>query len=257
MIREIQRLQRKTEHLEEENDSLEEKNGWIEKIMSSLVSDGSGTEIISRLKHGQSHESIASWLGRPLVGTAQSLSPTTEKNISQAIEQYHRNLVDNHDPRYWTNVTTDPVLIQHLITLYLTWIHPVHMLFDEAHFLESFRNCVDVYCSSALVSVMCAMSCCLLHNTWDNDEGTRGAIDSLRNQFMDETRAQLKDAKPSKLTNIQTYAILFLVELASGRALIATSHLRLATESLVARQTTEQSRESEEVAAWGILTLHT
>ena len=54
----------------------------------------------------------------------------------------------------------------------------------------------------------------------------------------------MKDANFEKMTSIQTYAIMFLVELGSGHGLIASSHLRLASEA-------------EEVTAWGILTLHT
>lgn len=260
MIREIQRLQRKNEHLEEEKDSLGEKNSWIEKIIASLKDDGQGNEIIGKIKRGESHRAIAEWLGRPLVGSGTSteaLSPTTDFQIGQAIEQYHRNLVENHDPRFWTNVSTEAELIEHLIKLYFTWIHPVHMLFDEAHFMSSFKDCADVYCSSALVNIICAMSCHLLHDTGNDDEQTKSGIQSLQTQFTNETKSLMKHADCTKMTSIQTYAIMFLVELGSGHGLIASSHLRLAVESLIAKQTSEQSSEAEEVAAWGILTLHT
>lgn len=265
MIREIQRLQRKTEHLEEEKDELGEKNEWIEQIMCSLKNDGQDNDIINRLKRGESHKRIAEWLGRPLVGggggggegSAQALSPTTERNISVAIEHYHRELVDNQDPRFWTSVTKDAALIEHLINLYLTWIHPVHMLFDENHFMESFRACADIYCSPSLVNVICAMSCHLLHGLWADDDQTNSGIDALCNSFLMEAQALMKTADITKMTVIQTYAIMFLVELGSGHGLKAASHLRLAAESLIAKQSSEQSLESEEVSAWGILTLHT
>ncbi len=256
MVREIQRLQRKNQHLEEEKDSLGEKNNRIEKIMLSLENDGQGTEIIDRLKRGESHRTIAEWLGRPLVGSKTlDLSPTTEYQISQAIEQYHENLVNNHDPRYWTNVSPKAELIEHLIKLYFTWIHPVHMMLDEERFLSSFKECSDVYCSSALVNIICAMACHLLHDTWDDDEQTKSGIESLRTQFINESRSLIKDAPFAKMTSIQTYAIMFLVEVGSGHGLIASSHLRLAVESLSGKQTAEQSSEAEEVTAWGILTL--
>lgn len=258
MVREIQRLQRKNEYLEEEKDSLGEKNSWIEKIIHSLKDDGQGTEIISRLKRGETHKAIAEWLGRPLIGSEnQALSPRTEYQISQAIELYHRTLVENQDPRYWTNVSAEAELIVHLIKLYFTWIHPVHMLFDEEHFIESFKNCSDVYCSAALVNVICAMSCHLLHDTQDDDERTKAGIQCLRTQFINESQSLMKYADHRKMTSIQTYAIMFLVELGSGHGLIASSHLRLAVESLTAKQTSEQSSEAEEVAAWGVLTLYT
>ena len=258
MLREIRRLQRKNEHLEEEKDSLGEKNSWIEQIILSIKDDGQGIEIINRLKRGESHKSIAEWLGRPLVGPeTQAVSPTTEHQLSQAIENYHRDLVDNRDPRYWTHVSTSAELIEHLIKLYLTWIHPAHMLFDQEQFMRSFKDCADTYCSSALVNVICAMACHLLHDARDDDEQTKLAIESLRTQFVNESQSLMKHADFDKMTSIQTYAVMFLVELGSGHGLIGSSHLRLAVESLIAKQTSEQSFEAEEVTAWGILTLHT
>ena len=257
MIREIQRLQRKNEYLEEENDSLGEKNEWIELIVNSLKRDAQGAEIIRRLKRGESYQIIAEWLGRPLTPNTQALSPASEVQLSRAIERYHNDLVENHDPRFWTNVTSDTVLIEHLIALYLTWIHPSHMLFDETHFMESFHACSDTYCSSPLVNAICAMSCHFLHGVWENDEDRKTGIESLGAQFMDEAKAMMTSPEYTKMTVIQTYAIMFLVELGSGHGLLASSHLRLATESLVAKKNREQSSESSEVASWGLLTLHT
>ncbi len=259
MIREIQRLQHKNEHLEEEKDTLGEKNNCVEQIMHSLKDDGQSNEIVNRLKRGESHQSIAEWLGRPLVGKGftEAMSPTTEHQISEAIERYHKRLIDNHDPCFWTNVTQDGELIEHLITLYLTWIHPVHMLFDETRFRTSFTNCTDVYCAPCLVSAICAMSCHLLHTIDTDHDGMKAAIDSLRGRFMDETRSLLKSADVGKMTTVQTYAVLFLAEFGSGQGLKGASHLRLATELLVDKQNAEQSAEAESVSAWGVLTLNT
>ena len=258
MIREIQRLQRKNEHLEEEKDSLGEKNSWIEKIMHSLQNDTQGTDIIGKLKRGESHKDIAEWLGRPMAESEkQALSPTVQRQISQAVEQYHRNLIETHDPQFWTNVSTEPELIDHLIKLYLTWIHPVHMLFDQDHFMTSFKDCTDSYCAPALVNIICAMSCHLLHDTRDDDEQTKSGIEFLRKQFINEAQSLMEHADMEKMTSIQTYAIMFLVELGSGHGLIGSSHLRLAVEKLIAKKTSEQTSEAEEVTAWGILTLHT
>ena len=257
MVREIQRLQRKTDHLEEENSNLEEKNEWTEAIMNSLKHDSQGSEIIRRLKRGETHQGIAEWLGRPIVPNTEALSPVSEFQFSAAIERYHRGLVENHDPRYWTNVTDDPILIEHLVALYLTWVHPAHMLFDEVHFMEAFKACSDTYCSPPLVNAICAMSCHLLYGVWENEPDSGSGMESLGNQFLAETKALMTTLECTKMTVIQTYGILFLVELGSGHGLKATSHLRLATESLVAKNNPEQSSESSEVASWGLLTLHT
>lgn len=81
---------------------------------------------------------------------------------------------------------------------------------------------------------------------------------SLRDQFMDETKFWMqKDLVYDKMTTIQTYAIMFLVELGCGKGLLASSHLRLAVENLLAKQKAEQSSEAEEITTFGIVTLHT
>lgn len=256
MVREIRRLQIRTETLEEENDTLGEHNHHIEQIISSLKVNGQRTEIINRLKRGESHQAIAEWLGQLPPG-GSGLSPTTTREYDTRIEQYHRNLVENQDPRFWTDVTQDAVLIEHLIELYLTWLHPTNMLFDEQRFMKSFRDCKDIYCSSSMVSAICAASCHLLHNTWSDGEKIHDAISLLRNRFLDEAKALIKDATISKMTTMQTYAIMSFVELGSGHGLVGGSHLRLATETLFANRLPDQREESEEIAAWGILTLHT
>ena len=104
MIQEIRRLQRENEDLETQRDSLEEENAWVEQIMGSLKDDGLYVEIINRLKRGESHQVIAEWLGRPLV-SEHELSPDFSSRLNIAINKYHRDLVDNEDPRYWTSVT--------------------------------------------------------------------------------------------------------------------------------------------------------
>ena len=253
-------MQRKTEHLEEERNTLGEKNSWIERILRSLEKDGQAVDIINRLKRGESHRQIAEWLGRPLVpprtGGSQSLSPTTERNITEAIAQYHGDLVEHRDPRYWTNVTSEAPLIEHLVNLYFTWIHPVHMLLDQGHFMSSFKACSDTYCSSALVNVICAMACSLVHDeSCEDDELTNAGIVNIKEKFLNETRALMRNTDHDKMTAIQTYAIMFLVDLGCGNGLMASSHLRLAAETLLSKSGSEQSSESEELAAWGILTL--
>ena len=255
MIQEIRRLRQENEDLEEQNDGLVAEKSWIEKIISSLRDDGQCVEILYRLKRGQSPQGIAEWLGRPLMHGIQ-LSPTSEIDLRDAIERYHKNFVEQKDPRYWTSVITDVALIEHLLSLYLRWVHPVHMLFDETQFMSSLRDCADVYCSASLVNGVCAMSCHLLHDILNDGDKTRQIIATLRSRFMDEAIVLLKGVDSTKITSIQTYAIMFLVEVSAGNGLMASSHLRMATETLVAKRTTEQSSESFEVTYWGIMTLH-
>lgn len=221
--------------------------------MRALKNDDRGAEIIRRLKRGESHRNIVEWLGRPMTRITQNLTPASDLKLGQAIEDYRRRLIDDHDPCYWISVTSDGNLINHLISLYMTWIHPAHMLIDETTFLLSFHDCLDTHCSDSLVNAICALSCQLLHNGWDDDEETKDGIDSLGLQFMDEVRSLTKTADPYSMTTSQTYAVMFLVELGLGKGQAATSHLRLAVEILAVRQ---PMFDSDEAASWGILSLH-
>lgn len=255
-MREIEQYKRKNEDLQEQKDTLVEENALVEQIMSSLKEDGQYVEIINRLKRGESHQAIAEWLGRPMMMRPE-LSPQASDRFNEAVQSYHRDLVENKDPRFWTNVTQDTALIEHLISLYFIWFHPSHMVFDEERFTTSFKNCVDVYCSPALVNVLCATSCSLLHELWDAKVNLEDAISSLRTSFMNEARIHLKAAERKTMTTLQTYAVMFLCELTMGNGLKATSYLRLATETLITKRETEQVLKSHEISSWGILTLNT
>ncbi len=260
MVREIQRLQKENESLEVEKERFDVKNDWIEQaLIRSLEQDKKGTQILKRLKRGQTLQETAEWLVQPSE-TIRDPSPTSVHKANEALKRYHDQLIEDQDPRYWTNVTSDPALLHHLVHLYLVWIHPVHMLFNQTTFMSSFKKCEDAYCSAALVNAICAMSCHLYHgaNLEQDKQHAQEEIDCLRTTFMEEAYSNLKEGDYNKMTVIQTYAILFLVELGCGKGQLATSHLRLATESCFAKQEqAEQDPESEGVAALGVLTLHT
>ena len=254
MAREIRRLQKENKDLEEKKSTLGKQQTWTERIMLSLKDNGRASDIVVRLKRGDSHQMIAEWLGQSPVGSV--LSPT----VAREIERFHTHqsqLAENHDPRYWTEVTHDAGLITHLVRLYLTWIHPAHMLFDEDHFMQSFNTCSNLYCAPALVSVICALSTCLLHEGTDGDESFNENSQELRDNFMTEAQTFMRTADSTKMTTLQTYAIMFLIDIGSGHGNMATSHLRFASESLIAKQNSDQSSEAEEISAWGILTLLT
>lgn len=222
--------------------------------MDSLKTNGQGDEIINRLRRGDSYESVAVWLEDPSMDLSDPMSPAAQRKFSQIL----RGFRTSQSPLPWTRVSKGPALVSHLIRLYMTWIHPIHVLLDEDAFMVSFSNYSDTYCSPALVNVICAMGCHVLYDTYRGQPHAQTSIMSLRNQFMDETRYQMKDPIDySRTTNIQTFAIMFMVELGNGNGLRASSHLRLAVENLLAKQTLKQVSESGEISTWGILTLHT
>ena len=141
-------------------------------------------EIIRRLERGESHQSVAGWLGRPATGRNRDASKSTEKHLVQAIARFRREPVAGEERCFWTNVTESSSLVEHLMSLFMAWIHPVHVLVDEAKFMKSFRNREDSHCSASLVNAVCAMSCHLLHHGWDDDDDSKAGINTLRSHFM-------------------------------------------------------------------------
>ena len=258
MIQEIQRLQRQNEYLEEEKDSLGKKGGWGDQIIQYLEDDDRRDEIVNRLKRGDSHRAIVEWLDRVSIDGDGWTSPSTSRQrASHAFDQYLQELSDARDLRYWTNVPEKPQMIEHLIALYLTWIHPSHMVLNERRFMDSFHEFSEVHCSHALVSAICAVSCPLLHHINKDGDQTKAMIDALRDDFMQETRDRMRDVDRGKMTSLQTYAIMFLAEFGSGHGLLASSHLRLAVEIMMDQWTSQPAKDMEQVTIQGILSLHT
>ncbi|KAL8941359.1 MAG: hypothetical protein Q9216_002298 [Gyalolechia sp. 2 TL-2023] len=207
MMNEIERLRTENKHLVQRHFVSDMKNGMLQSVIQALEDDDQSQDILHHLKRGKSLRSITEQLQRPLVAEFGNITPDAERQFNIAIEQYRQQWVESQDPCFWVNVTNDPVLVEHLMTLYLTWIHPLHVLFDEEQFISSFRKCEDVYCSSSLVNAICAMACNVLRSEWRDDDGARSGIGHLQAKFMDEVERLQRRVKIPKLKAIQTWAI--------------------------------------------------
>ena len=241
---------------------LQSSYSYIEQILHALSSDENGEDIINRLRNGQSYQSIAESLGQSLLGSLAGLTQTSQRNFSMAIKDYEKDatmerrmMTGAFHGGEWTTVTTDHTLINHLLTLYFTWVHPVHMLFSRPHFMASFVNRVDIYCTSALVNAICAMACFLFDASSDESFQTDLDPEDLKEKFMKEARTLVRGAPPEKLAVVQTYAVMFLVDLSSGRGANSASYIRLAADSIDQRIESGYSSQAAELTRWGIYAL--
>lgn len=281
MIREIKRLEEANFLLQEENvglldtnsglrktnQGLHESNEWADNILEVLSSNGHAEEIKKRLRNGESHHSIAAWLGSeaPIAGNV-NMTEITQRNlvdVVRRVESYYRGnerMLREGSPEHdfqWTRVTSDEKLMRHLLNLYFTWVHPIYMLFSELDFLESFENRRRTYCSSALVNAICAMGCHLLDIHGEYAAGRDLDVGTLREGFMKEARTLTPPEDYAKMTAIQAFAVVFLVDLSSGKALRAAGYLRLAADGLRSMSESEHSAEAVELSLWGVHTLNT
>jgi len=254
MIRRIKSLEQQNAELQ---GSMREKQQWVESLVHALAQDERGAEAIERLKSGQSYEQLAVWLGRPPFENLHRLSPASETLLTNTVKKYENAMpvasIDGEMTARWTNVTSNDGVLHHLMALYFTWIHPVHMLFSEKHFMASFRNADHTYCTPVLVNLMCAMGCFLLVDEGGDEKDAK----RLGARFLEQVYRNIATEDQRKPTFATTYAMLFLVELSAGQARKAASHLRLAVESLHKADTTNFAPEAFEIVSWGVRTTNT
>ncbi len=281
MIREIKRLEEANILLQEEkieledtnsglrrtNQGLHDSNTWADEILEVLSSNGHSEEIKRRLRNGDSHYSIAAWLGGepPIAGNVE-MTEITQRNLVDVVgrvEKYYRGteqmrgkLASKDSDFQWTRVTADEELMKHLLNLYFTWVHPVHMLFSELDFLADFSNRKRRYCSQALVNAIFAMACHLFDDHGEYASGRDLDVETLREAFMNQARGSTSPEDYTKMTTIQAFAVMFLVDWSSGKARRAAGYLRLASDGLRSLKETEHSAEARELSAWGVQTLN-
>ena len=242
---------------------LQEKNNYIEQIFRALRSGGNGPEVLDRLRNGEGYQAIAESLGQPPLSDLANLSPTSELRLARAIKDYDWDSAGEPGQEMgvipgdsWTTVTSDNVLIDHLFALYFTWVHPVHMVFSRPHFMASFWDRSSLYCTASLVNAICAMACHLFDTSTDPNLPKATDPGVLREQFMAEARSLLKaDLRPT-LPIIQTYAVMFMVDLGSGKGSRASFYIRLAANALNDRAESQYSTEVMEVTKWGVYALN-
>ncbi|MCJ1474016.1 hypothetical protein MMC13_002674 [Lambiella insularis] len=240
---------------------LREKNTWVDFIIKAIHTN-EGPGILRRIKNGESYEGVSGSLKQPLFPGYSSMSIDSRVRLIKAITEFEMDMEGERDSgkliegHGWTNVTQNEDLIDHLLALYFTWVHPVHMLFSEIHFIASFKNCSDLYCTNALVSAILAMACQLFEVGDDASLWLDVDPDSLGRKFLEEARASLPQDDRPKMTTIQTLAIIFLIELGSGRGAKASHYIRLAVDSLSVRLEHHYSTEAMEITRWGIYSLN-
>lgn len=266
---------------------LAEQYRWAHQIMKALISNNHAPNIVARLKKGEDYgsvarsfrnedlaeidkpsptQSVASLKGEP-DRSQQPLSPNAmDYEIDQMAETVGEYRVSRTNTETtgtdnvfrWTNATADHDLVNHLLELYFTWVHPVHMVLSEPHFKTSFVNRETTYCSCALVNAMCAMACHFLDTS--TKEGLEAAGDypgTLGEKFMAEGRAVIRPEDHNRLTTVQAFAIMFLVDTGTGKALKGASYIRFASSILIHLSLQgEIHRDALQITLWGVSSLN-
>ncbi|PVH73256.1 hypothetical protein DL98DRAFT_431669 [Cadophora sp. DSE1049] len=214
------------EELVKQIKELRAKDHMAEQILQALSTNEKVPEILERLRNGSAYDGIVEWLGHSPVADFETLSPRESHHSTYEPSDHEMGGVGASKP-FWTTVTSDTSILDHLFQLYFAWIHPVHTLFSEGRFADSYGRHVETYCSSVLVNSVCALACSL-HSAVDGDDVD---YERLGAEFSDAARTIL-EPDDSRLTTIQAFAVMHLVDCAHGNALRAAAYLRISTVSL-------------------------
>ena len=213
------------EELVKQIKELKAKDHFTEQILQTLSAGENVSDILDRLRKGETYESIVEWLDRSSMGDFETLSPRESQHSIHEISDHEMGGI-NSVPLHWTTVTSDKAILDHLFQLYFSWVHPVHTLFNERRFVDSYKNLqVDHYCSSVLVNAICAMAC-HLHSVASGDD-----FEHLGEEFSEAVRMTI-DGEDTRVTTIQAFAVMFLVDCARANVLRAAAYLRIATNRL-------------------------
>lgn len=251
--------------LQERTQDLEDSHNWQRIVLETIGRNGHDREIIRRLCAGETPQRIANWLTQqqPIQPHMRRVEDSTHGLIElvSAFEEslrrddgYRQNKESDTLQSGWTSVSSSQTLLAHLFDLYFTWVHPVHMLFSEPDFRNSYEIHDETYCSSALVNAICAMACHLIDQ---KDTDGEEDIETLSDGFMNQARKGLRPENYLALCSVQALAVMYLAELSSGKARSATGYLRASVEFIKAAELDGQSPKAREISLWGIQTLNT
>jgi hypothetical protein len=219
-------VRRAKHELVEKIKELEARDHSTTQILQALSSDMDTLPILKLLRRGEPYERIVELLGGVGTTDVEIVSYTETREATR--NAYHQGIGDPPSMVcHWTSVTSDDALVDSLFRLYFTWVHPVHSLFSQDYFIESYRRRSKIYCSSALVNALCAMACHLHNSTLM----AKIDFELLGRNFSDAAGASII-AEDKCITTIQASAVMFLVHCARGNGVGASSYLKNAANNL-------------------------
>jgi hypothetical protein len=92
-------------------------------------------------------------------GTSQSTKGVKRSRHGGALLRAEAEVQSTCNVRNWTSVTTNPEVIEHLLSLYFCWEYPIFAPLSKKHLLEDFRAGRTRYCSSLLVNAILCLGC--------------------------------------------------------------------------------------------------
>lgn len=267
--------------------SLQQQNDALDVIVASLKSlpEEEAIALLQTLRGDAQPETLAASLQAdvrlphsfaPMTLEADLPQPTpsggTPECTSSTIvhSQEHSDVDCSHEarsmdhPTTWFGVQKDPEFVEHLLSLYFTWIHPFYHLISRDHFLHDMgRNRID-FSSPILVSAILAFACHYSDRpdarSDPHDPATAGEA------YFAEAKRLLDQSDESSLTTTQALAIMSCRECSQGRESTAYQYagrsVRMALElglhlSSAGSGLRSQDVEVRKITFWGVFNVET
>ncbi len=131
-----------------------------------------------------------------------------------------------YPPAAWTTVTTDDLLVQHLLALYFCWEYPTFASVSKEHFLVDYNAGRRRFCSSLLVNAMLAVGA----KSSDFPEARENPAEpsSAGDHFFHEAQRLLALEDVPGLTTIQALNLMSLRQASCGNDMSSWHHARRA-----------------------------
>ena len=255
---------------DQENERLQRTVRGQTYVLEGISSGHLLENIEEQLTHGQPREDVLSRLRlastQPVTYDADPLKMQPLQEIVEIVERdcrtrlQRQNIDERKAPECsWTSITTDSLLINHLIDLYFTYVHPVHMLFWEDRFRSSFED-HGPECSRSLLSAVCAMACHFYGQARYESEARQqslgmGVLTPLRRAFEDEAKAALSNSPQNELLKAQAMGLLYLLGLSAGQTTKAVGYLKAAVDCLTESDIRTSKTVTSELTVIGIQSL--
>lgn len=270
--------------------SLQQQNDALDVIVASLRSlpEGEAVSLLHSLRSDTNDDVIAASL-RSNVRLPASYAPQTlEADFAQQMTQTPTNSTDMDDemhalkrepsvqsvyaastpisesPAVWFRTPQDAELVEHLLNLYFSWVHPIYPLFSRDHFLHDMGRGRSDFCSAMLVNALLAFACHYSDRpqarTDPNNPSTSG------DHFFAEAKKLLDKADRPSLTTVHALGVMAIRETSLGRDSNGYQYTgrcaRMALElglhlSVIGTGLKASDLEVRKITFWGIFNLET
>ena len=211
------------EEMQREITELRRTNMLSIQIFDALRSDRQVLLILKMLK-GEEDPSLIADVANSSQGTQFNINPlldtnedtfqdTRDSRTYESVQAKKQSLapIPNQINYFSTIAPCHQLLIQHLLTLYWTWIHPAHPLFSMEYFLQDYMTGTERHSSAFLVAAVCAAACDLLSPPWINMLGKGFDVATLRLSLVAEASKQETLADPNAQTTLKALQVMKIV----------------------------------------------